>query len=443
MPDVSSPAHRGRLLWGGSSRRWVFRALLLVSVLRLAATVNSGMTFNRGDFYATLPGAHVRDLNPVLWNSPDLALSWGFQRDEYLYGPTQFLTLYPVGLFNSYERIAEFLLVVYGGLLLMAGLVAVRTLRQWGVGPSTRLLIVAASALYFPLLQAYVQREFEIIVVIALTAALWASVSGRQWVAGLVIGYITWFKFFPLVFVAYFVARGWRRAVAGFVVASLAVLLTSHLVFDLRRFMPVVELVNHSTHLTLSLEDTCRDWVGDNLTFASVRSGLCRVGGPANLALLDTLFWTTIVLAAAAFATAFIRMRRTPVVDADERWSRLLEYSVLVAFSGGLFYGHYYYLAQLVIPINVLLCRYATSREHRGVKLGALAAVYILLTAFVVPPTVASRLLGIDAWQFYMQHAVYFYGQALLIGLLLWEYRALSQSRRVVDEEPAGVPAVA
>jgi hypothetical protein len=405
---------------------WVLRALVLVAILRLLSVAHSGLTYIHGDFYATLPGAHVREMNPALWNSPDLVDSWAFQREDYLYGPTQFLTLYPVALFDSYEDIARFLLVAYGVLLLAALGCMALALRHFCVGAGIRVVLLAGTALYLPLLQAYVQREFETIVVLVLAIALFAVVTRRKWLAGLAVGYITWFKFFPIVFLVYFLARGWWRAVAGFAVASAVILSTTHVVFDLRRFAPVLELVSRSTETALSLEQTCKAWLHTDQTFASARYGLCRLGGPADFLLFDALFWIAVGSAMLLFGVTFVRAARLVMREpADEQMRRMLEFSFMAAFSAGVFYGHYYYLAQLVIPINVLVYRYSTSADRRAVKVGLLVIVYALLTAFIVPTTVIARVFGIDAWRLYMNHALYLYGQALLIALLLWEYCAL------------------
>jgi len=419
------PVHFREVI-AGERRVWLWRAIAIICVLRVVAAVHGGLTYTHGDFYATLPGAHVRELNPVLWNSPDLVNSSAFHRDDYLYGPTQFLTLYPIAWFDTYEDIAQFLLVAYGVLLVVACALTAVLLRKRRVGPATLAAVIAGTAFYLPLLQAYVQREFETVVVVVLGIALYAIVTRRKWLAGAAIGYITWFKFFPIVFLFYFVARGWWRAVAGFVTASVAVLAVSHLVFDLRRFAPVVELVSWSAQSTLNLSDMCYAWLLNNQTFASVRYGLCRIGGPADFARLDVVFWIAVGLALLLFGHAFIRASRVVLQDsADERMRRMLEFSFLVAFSAGVFYAHYYYLAQLVIPINVLVYWYSTTSNHRVLKLSALVVVYILLTVFVIPTSITNKLLGVDAWKVYTQHALYLYGQALLIALLLWEYRTL------------------
>ena len=78
----------------------------------------------------TLPGGYAETLNPTLWNSPDLVIPHmeirqyfaDAERDgarTYLYGPMQYLTLYPMVFLDSYAAIAHLLLVVYVGLILL------------------------------------------------------------------------------------------------------------------------------------------------------------------------------------------------------------------------------------------------------------------------------------------------------------------------------------
>src|SRR5438132_13718701 len=82
----------------------------LVLVGSRAAMLRYGTDLSgRGDFFATLPGAYVQSLNPTLWNSKDLQMAMGFHRPFYIYGPTQYLTLYPMAFLDSYAQIAAVL----------------------------------------------------------------------------------------------------------------------------------------------------------------------------------------------------------------------------------------------------------------------------------------------------------------------------------------------
>ena len=135
--------------------------VLAFAIIRFAGVVASGLTsVTYGDFAATLPGAYAESLNPTLWNSPDLSNSWAFQKQTYIYGPTQFLTLYPIVFLDSYAAIARLLLVVYVGLILLTCWVISKSFDFLSEGDavSRRLLIYGSTLLFFPLLQALIQH---------------------------------------------------------------------------------------------------------------------------------------------------------------------------------------------------------------------------------------------------------------------------------------------
>jgi hypothetical protein len=54
------------------------------------------------------------------------------------------------------------------------------------------------------------------------------------------------------------------------------------------------------------------------------------------------------------------------------------------------------------------------------------AAAYVMVSAFVLPIGVISRLAGFDAWAWYFRGAWFLYGELLLMGLLLFEYGSLA-----------------
>lgn len=108
------------------------------------------------------------------------------------------------------------------------------------------------------------------------------------------------------------------------------------------------------------------------------------------------------------------------------------EVSLLTIGASLILRAHYHYFIYLTLPVTALAYRYAMSRAW--LKLGCLAVAYELLTVFVVPVSLSSRLLGIDVWRFYFAHVVYFYGFLLLTGLLMWEYVAIGLGRA---ENPA------
>ena len=53
---------------------------------------------------------------------------------------------------------------------------------------------------------------------------------------------------------------------------------------------------------------------------------------------------------------------------------------------------------------------------------GAIAMAYWLLAGFLVPPSFASRLLGIDLWRLYFLSLAVLPGTLILLGLVLWQY---------------------
>ncbi len=67
----------------------------------------------------------------------------------------------------------------------------------------------------------------------------------------------------------------------------------------------------------------------------------------------------------------------------------------------------------------------STSRCHRG-RLALWGLAYFLISAFVVPTGVLSRLAGLDVWAWYIRGNWFLYGELLLMALLLREYRGLS-----------------
>jgi hypothetical protein len=140
----------------GLLARWGWAALIALAVCRLGGAGYAGLNNNRGDFYATLPGAYAQTLNPSLWNSPDLRSADGYQRDEYLYGPTQYLTILPLVFFDSYDAIARFLLFFYALLICFSAYVmwkAFRPVNTEGLGGAAA--VFTSTILFLPLLQAY------------------------------------------------------------------------------------------------------------------------------------------------------------------------------------------------------------------------------------------------------------------------------------------------
>ena len=177
--------------------------------------------------------------SPVLWNSPDMRGAMGYHLDTYYHGPTQYLSLYPVAFLDSYEQIAWVLLPIYAVALGVAWRYLHRTMRRLAPAAPLGVPVFAATFLFFPLLQSFIQREFEVVIFLALSFALWHLVNGRTGLAAAAFAYVAWFKYIPLLLLGYCALRGWRRAVIVFMVTSAAIIGLTHLAFGLPEFYKI------------------------------------------------------------------------------------------------------------------------------------------------------------------------------------------------------------
>jgi hypothetical protein len=427
----------------------LFFAVVLVGI-RLATLV-TGTDFSlRGDFFATLPGAYVQALNPRLWNSEDLRLSWGFHRPYYFYGPTQYLTLYPMALLNSYKQIAVALSFVYAAVLGAAIYVLSRLAGEAGAARPWAVFVLSMA--FAPLLQAYFHFEFEVVVFFVIVTAMWLLVLRRDRLAGALIGYITWFKIWPLIFLGYFILRRQWKAVGAFVLASVLTLGVSHALFGLDRFVilnpSLARSIPGRDFFTTTLippldvgfesklgpenatgQGFCKGWVRSDETYVSARWGMCGLifthQWPAGVA----VFYVTGASLAALFLIGFLAAdARRELSQADRACRIVCEMSLLIIGSALMLIAHFYYFLFLLTPICVLASRFIA--RAAWVKLGWLAVAGAVLGGLIMPALLVSRLLGRSFWAFYSGHSVYLIGLSMLTGLIMWEYLSLGFSSR-------------
>lgn len=430
---------------------WVSSGLALLALGRLAQVGWAAISNNRGDYYASLPGTYVRDLNRTLWHSPDMQGAMGYLLNTYYHGPTQYLTLYPVAYLNSYEQIATVLLVVYSALLAVTFWWLKRALEPIAPGVAIGVPLFAMTFLFFPLLQSYLQREFELVLFAGLAFALMQLQRDRFVAAGAVLGYIAWFKYIPLLFAGYLALRGWFAAVVGFILASVAVIAATHLAFGLPEFFnnnvpdhaaQVFNLAQYGFTLdaggVLRGSGFCHGWFATETTLANVRHGLCALASKNPWLAPNLVYLLICVAVAAIWLHAYYHLARRPALPAgDEAWRRALEFSVVTTVCACFFFAHFYYLIVLVIPYGVLLARYLSTGDR--LRLGLWLASYALVSAFVIPTGILSRLTGIDVWAWYFDGAWFLYGELLLMGTLLFEYRALALQREIATSPVAAV----
>ena len=416
--------------------RYLAVSAVFLSTVRFALATYSGRReLVYGDFAATLPGGYAERLNPTLWNSPDLAHSWAFHEHSYLHGPTQFLTLYPLVFLDSYAAIARLLLVAYPFVVLAAVYVVWRTFRDAEGGPISGAAVYSAAMAFFPAIQAYSQREFEVVILLAVAVMFWAAVRDRQGWVGATLAYIVWFKYLPVVMVPYLAWRRWSRALVVFALTSAALIALAHVLFDLRHFVDnlVPTMAGGQVAVILGRVDFCYGsdpkFIAANHTFAGIRWALCTLqDAGVGVAPLPSYLALASLVAGIGFA-GFVRLERSRAVTAHtERWRRVLELSIILTVYTTFLFTHYYYLSVLIVPLTALLVRFLAGA--RWASLGVWLATYACLSLFTIPVALIDAIFHVkpwdfDAWDWYMRHVVYFPGELLLMALLLREYVTL------------------
>jgi hypothetical protein len=121
------------------------------------------------------------------------------------------------------------------------------------------------------------------------------------------------------------------------------------------------------------------------------------------------------------------QLERQVLPALQEARRRALEFSIIATICSCFFFSHYYYLIALVIPFNVLLVLYLADGRWRALAPWAIS--YFLVSAFVVPITLLNRIVGYDVWEPYIWKAWFWYGEVLLVVMLMYEYWRLTTLR--------------
>lgn len=414
-------------------------ATLLVALVmaRVASVTWSATDRTRGDFYASMPGAYVETVNPTLWNSPDMTAAWGFHQHTYFHGPIQYLTLYPLALLDSFSQIAALLLPIYAVLLVITFWLMWRIGQRLGAPPGLFLPMLASTFLFFPLLQAYLQREFEIVITVALAAAVLALIENSRSRAAALFAYAAWFKYIPLLFGGYLIFRRWWREFAVFAGVSALILAASQWLFGLSRFFnnnvpghaaQVFRLWGYgfASDATGHRYGTgfCEGWYDNESTLSNLRHGLCTMASAHSWVQPPLIYLAICATVAGVYLWTHLRLERAVLSALQEARRRALECSIVTTICACFFFSHYYYLILLIIPFNVLFAILAADRRQGALALWGLA--YFLVSAFVVPMTLMSRIAGFDVWEPYIWQGWFWYGEMLLVILLLTEYARLA-----------------
>lgn len=411
-------------------RKWAVVAVLIVSVARFGHVAYQGLTYSVGDFYSTLPGAYVQSLNPTLWASPDLTDMVG-RVSHYHRGPTQYLTAYPLSLLDSYREIANVLLVVYGLLIPGVAYLMWRTFAPGSRDYQLLALVISTSLLFFPTLQAYVAREFELVILAGTVLLFSAAGRDRLFAAGAWAAYISLYKYMPLALLPYLVVRRWWRALAGFAAMSVVLLAAAHVLFGIGNFTSDGYAGSFVTAIWNNLQSTQEFCYGQfqflrysaSTNDVSVGLGLCGVHERVPLPVV-AIYLGLIAATLLALGFGFCRLEFGGAQDDGvEQWRRVLELSAVVIVYTTFFLTHYYYLTVLIVPLTALMVR-AYQQRRRGLWM-AWAASYLLLSAFLVPLTAVGRWVEMDLWMLYIHSLAYLPGELLLLGTVLYEYVGL------------------
>ncbi len=418
----------------------------VTGALFLGKAIYRALDYSRGDIYYTMPGEYAQRWNPALWNSPDIQQALSYNHGTYLYGPTQYLTLFPVVFLDSYASIATALLVVYPLLLLAGWWMLWRLLASDDPAhPALGCVLFAVVFAFLPVTQALIQREFEVVALVAFIAACLLLARGRDTTSGAIVAYLAWFKYWPVLLLGAFVLPLRVRGLAAFAAASAAILLGAQLVFGLDHFV-IGKTFGTITGLVRPLgsgevlfpvipegatkSDFCRQWIWGRGTEAELRWALCGLEYKAPLFSAKAAFFGILAVVAALFVWSAVRLQRAPRSPERSKWGAIWEFSILGIVGATFVHAHYYYYLVFVLPLGALVYWYATRPQPlRQVKSALLAATYLLLTAFLVPASIWSALLQRDAWALYVDSGLYALGTLLLLALVLWEFHLLAGNR--------------
>lgn len=412
-------------------RRWLLVLLVSLAVARFASVAYQSLTFNVGDFYSTLPGAYVEKFNPTLWNSPDLLDEVG-KRPSYRRGPTQVLTTLPLSFLNSYHDISLVLLFVYAGLILASAYLMWRSFSEGAHDRTLLVLVISSSLLFYPLLLAYTAREFEVVMLFATVMLFAAARAKREWAVGAWAAYLSLYKYLPLGLLPLIVARRWWKAIGGFVITAVLLLLAAHLMFGLQNFSSDGFLGSFVSHLLPGETDHfCLAYKGQayesNQHDVSIRFALCSMREKAALPIVS-IYLVLIAVTLAALAFGYFRAERARLSDEAQRWRSTWELSAVMIVYMTYVYSHYYFLIFLIVPLTAVMMR-AYQQRRTGLWI-AWGVSYLLLSGFLLPLSLTSRLLGVDAFTLYLQTFAYLPGILLLLATCLYEYSTIEQNQR-------------
>ncbi len=198
--------------------QWGRAALWLVAAYSVAHFLYSGIyaawQAAGGDFRSAFPGPLMFQL-AERW--PSLNKEWivpWFVDSKVIwnYGPVLHFLTVPLIFAPTKELAMTIVLLVNYALVAATFVLWVRLL--FGPRPAwvPMLLIGCLWMNYYPLLEAIMGREIELLEFFLVTAAVWALRHDREGLAGAAVGVATMTKFLPGILLPYLLIKGYRRA---------------------------------------------------------------------------------------------------------------------------------------------------------------------------------------------------------------------------------------
>lgn len=167
-----------------------------------------------GDFRSAFPGPLIFQLAerwPALYR--DWMEPWFLpSKVIWNYGPVAHFLTVPLIFAPTKEHAMTIVLLVNYVLVAATFVLWLRLL--WGSRPSwaPALLLACLWLNYYPLLEAIVGREIELLEFFLVTVAVWALRRQREGLAGVAVGLATMTKFLPGILVPYLLVKGYRKA---------------------------------------------------------------------------------------------------------------------------------------------------------------------------------------------------------------------------------------
>lgn len=358
-----------------------------------------------GDFLASFPAHTI-----VTWiNRPDLfsgslAEQW-VPPPRWGYGPGMHLVTFPLLFLPSLPDIYRTWLFVNYAFLAVACWLLYRLVFPGPPAPANVTMFGFLVLNYYPLYEALIQRNIEILELLLIVSAMTLYARRRDALAGGLVGFGAMTKFLPGIFVPYFILKGrWRAAWTALVVIGIVAILAQ-----------VTLGWQHNSVFILLRKG---GYMGSQLN-QSVSGPVFRVARWAGFQGYGiALSWAVILILGVALCWVMLRVRS--MGNWRIEWSLLLVAMIMLIPR-----NENYYLVFLLIPYAVLLGMVKNGAIQRW-ESKALIAVSFILTGWPIPLSLLDRALGQPAAELLLRLSVPVWGVGLLVVVLIKTLRETS-----------------